>query len=285
MALCSHTLPLDPDGATLYYEIQGSGPLLILVPGGHGTSMLFTSLATTLSTHFRVVTYDRRGFRRSSSLIVPPVGQAITAHADDLAALITHLTHGEGAIIFGSSWAAIITISLVSRYPELVIKAILHEPTLVALFPSQRATQLRATVAEILHVYHNKGTAAANRLMMPLIGSPADREAFGRTALYRELATLKTDFFALYFEREFGEWASFAPDIEALGRESGKLILVVGEDEGAPEFPSYTMVELSRRLRVSLARFPGGHMGYVYKEKEFAEALVRAIHRDERARL
>jgi pimeloyl-ACP methyl ester carboxylesterase len=285
MALRSYTLPVEPNGATLYYEIQGSGPLLILVPGGHGTSMLFTSLATTLSTHFRVVTYDRRGFHRSASLTVPPNGQAITAHADDLAALITHLSNGKGATIFGSSWAAIITMSLVARYPELGTKAILHEPTLVALFPSWRATQLRATVAGILEAYRTKGTAAANRLMMPLIGSPSDREAFGRTPLYRQLATLKTDFFALYFEREFGECGSFVPDVEALKRARNKLILVVGEDDGASEFPRYTMVELSRRLDVSVARFPGGHMGYVYKEKEFADALVRALLGDARARL
>ncbi|KAL3443414.1 Alpha/Beta hydrolase protein [Aspergillus insuetus] len=285
MALCSGTLPLDHNGATLYYETQGSGPLLILVPGGHGTSMLFTSLAATLSKNFRVVTYDRRGFHRSASLTVPPIGRAISKHADDLAALITHLSNAKGATIFGSSWAAIITTSLVARYPELVTKAILHEPTLVALFPSWRATQLCATVADTLQAYRTKGTAAANRLMMPLIGSPSDREAFGKTALYRQLATLKTDFFALYFEREFGECGSFVPDVEALRRERHRLILVVGEDDGAPEFPRYTMVELSRRLDVSVARFPGGHMGYVYKEREFAEAVVRALLGDERARL
>jgi pimeloyl-ACP methyl ester carboxylesterase len=188
--------------------------------------MLFTSLAISLSTHFRVVTYDRRGFHRSSSLTVPPNGQAITAHADDLAALITYLSNGEGAMSFGSSWVAIITLSLVTRYPELVTKVILHEPTLVALFPSWRATQLRATVAGILEAYYSKGTAAANRLMMPLIGSLSDREALGRTPLYRQLATLKTDFFALYFEREFGECGSFVPDVEALKREREKLILV-----------------------------------------------------------
>ncbi|KAJ0418751.1 Alpha/Beta hydrolase protein [Aspergillus carlsbadensis] len=285
MALQSHTLPLDPNGASLYYEIQGAGPVLILVPGGQGTSILFTSLAATLSTHFRVVTYDRRGFHRSASLAVPPTGQAVTAHTNDLAALITHVSHGEGAIVFGSSWAAILAMNLVSTHPDLVTKAILHEATLIALFPPTKATQLCAAVAQILQTYHTKGTAAANRLMMPLLGSQADREAFSKTGAYRDLAALKTDFFALYFQREFVEWGWFVPDVEGLRRERGKLVLVVGEDPGAPRFPGESMGELARRVGVGIGRVPGGHMGYVYREREFASAVVGAVLRDERARL
>ncbi|KAL2808312.1 Alpha/Beta hydrolase protein [Aspergillus granulosus] len=286
MALRSNTLPLDPDGASLYFETQGSGPLLVLISGGHGTSMLFTGLAATLSTHFHVVTYDRRGFHRSSALAVPPNGQALTAHTDDLAALIAHLSGGgEGAIVFGSSWAAAIAMNLVTMYPSLVAEALLHEPTVVALFPAPKDEQLRGTVAAILHAYHTKGTSAANRLLMPVVASRVDREEFGRTPLYRQLASLKTDFFSLYFQREFGETGSFVPDIPALREQRGKLLLAMGDDASAPEFPSFTVTELSRRLGVPAVKFLGGHMGYTYRVGDFAEAVFRYLLRGKLARL
>ncbi|KAL3459542.1 alpha/beta-hydrolase [Aspergillus heterothallicus] len=286
MTLRSGTLPLDSNGASLYYETQGFGPLLVLIPGGHGTSLLFTSLAATLSAHFRVVTYDRRGFNRSASLAIPPRGQALATHTGDLAALISHLSgDGEGAILFGSSWAAIIAISLLTTYPRLVGKAILHEPTLVALFPSPKDAQLRDTVTAISQEFQSKGAPAANRLLMPLVGSRTDREAFARTPLYAELASLKTDFFSLYFQREFGECGSFIPDLMALQQERDKLVLVMGDDVSAPEFPIYTVTELSRALGVPAVRFPGGHMGYTYMEKQFADAIVRSLLGSEVARL
>ncbi|KAL2852055.1 Alpha/Beta hydrolase protein [Aspergillus pseudoustus] len=285
MALHASTLPLEPYGASLYYETQGSGPLLFLIPGGHGTSLLFTGLAAKLSGRFRVVTYDRRGFNRSSSLAAPAKDQALRTHTEDLAALISHLSHGEGAIIFGSSWAAIIAMSLVTTRPNLVAKAILHEPTLVALFPSAKHAQLRGVVEAILHAYRTKGTAPASRLLGPLVGSRSDREAFGRTPVYSELASLATDFFALYFQREFGECASFVPDLVVLRRERDKLLLVTGDDESAPEFPSFSVEELARRLGVTAATFPGGHMGYTYREAEFAAAIVQSVLGNGLARL
>ncbi len=55
----------DVDGASLYYETHGSGPLIVIVAGATGTGASFTSLAEHLADNATVLTYDRRGFSRS----------------------------------------------------------------------------------------------------------------------------------------------------------------------------------------------------------------------------
>ena len=56
---------LKVPGAQLSYEVEGSGPLLILIPGAAGVGEVFHQVARELSAHHHVVTYDRRGFSRS----------------------------------------------------------------------------------------------------------------------------------------------------------------------------------------------------------------------------
>ncbi len=51
-------------GARLYFEVQGSGPALILI--GHPmNSSGFATIAAILADDYTVITYDPRGFGRS----------------------------------------------------------------------------------------------------------------------------------------------------------------------------------------------------------------------------
>jgi pimeloyl-ACP methyl ester carboxylesterase len=56
---------LEVPGAILHYETQGSGPVLVLVPGANGEAGIFKPLADALQDAFTVVRYDRRGFSDS----------------------------------------------------------------------------------------------------------------------------------------------------------------------------------------------------------------------------
>ena len=58
-----HTL--DVPGARLSYEVQGSGPALMLVGHPMGASG-FASIAPLLAEVYTVVTYDPRGFAHST---------------------------------------------------------------------------------------------------------------------------------------------------------------------------------------------------------------------------
>src|SRR5947207_14009686 len=59
----AHTLAVP--GATLYYEVQGTGPVLLLLPGGGGDAAIFDVIAAPLAARYTVVTVDPRGYSRS----------------------------------------------------------------------------------------------------------------------------------------------------------------------------------------------------------------------------
>jgi pimeloyl-ACP methyl ester carboxylesterase len=47
--------------ATLFYRVTGSGPMLLILPGGHGDADTARTLCDQLIDNYMVVTYDRRG--------------------------------------------------------------------------------------------------------------------------------------------------------------------------------------------------------------------------------
>src|ERR1700730_10241288 len=73
----------------LYYEDHGSGPPVGRI---HGSPLSGTSwekqLPVLLEAGYRVITYDRRGFGKSSQ---PVAGYNYDTFAEDLHKLITHL--------------------------------------------------------------------------------------------------------------------------------------------------------------------------------------------------
>src|ERR1700687_1201158 len=57
---------LKAPGATIYYEVRGSGPLLVMIPGGPTDAGVMADLARKLADRYTVVAYDPRGNSRSA---------------------------------------------------------------------------------------------------------------------------------------------------------------------------------------------------------------------------
>ena len=85
----------------LYYEDHGSGQPVVLIHGypldGHSWERQVPAL---LEAGHRVITYDRRGFGRSSQ---PTKGYDYDTFAADLKALLDHLALGEDVVLVGFS--------------------------------------------------------------------------------------------------------------------------------------------------------------------------------------
>ncbi len=79
-------------GARLYYETQGNGPLILMVPGANGAADVFKSVAEHLAARYTVVTYDRRGFSRSQLDGPQDYDLRLETDADDIRRLIEHLS-------------------------------------------------------------------------------------------------------------------------------------------------------------------------------------------------
>jgi pimeloyl-ACP methyl ester carboxylesterase len=149
-------------GATLFYRVRGSGPPLVILPGGDGAADSVDAVSDQLVDRYRVVTYDRRGLSRSR-LDAPAEGLTLATHSDDAHRLLAALTT-EPAFVLGSSIGALIGLDLVARHPEQVRVLVAHEPPAWELLPDaerERATRAqedaentfqRALLAGVVHV-------------------------------------------------------------------------------------------------------------------------------------
>src|SRR6266700_7402653 len=129
-----HMSTLKVPGAQLFYEVSGSGPLLILIPGAVGVGEVFHPLAHHLSAQYQVVTYDRRGFSRSQLDEPQDYEHRLATDTDDVRRLIEHLTD-KPAIVFGNSSGAIVALEVLTHSPEWVQTMVAHEPPVVFLLP------------------------------------------------------------------------------------------------------------------------------------------------------
>lgn len=104
---------LDVDGGSIYYEVAGKGPALVLVHGGFGDRRMWDDQFKRFARYFRVVRYDHRGFGKSS------VPKAKYSPAADLVRLLDHLkiTH---AHIIGNSMGGSLAIDFAIKHPERV---------------------------------------------------------------------------------------------------------------------------------------------------------------------
>src|SRR2546422_7312479 len=96
------TNTLEVPGASLYYEVRGSGPVLLMMPGGPADAATFRRIEDDLASTYRVVTYDPRGL--SHSKLNEPLDDSRMGQifADDVHRLLATLTDTK-ANVFASS--------------------------------------------------------------------------------------------------------------------------------------------------------------------------------------
>ena len=136
------------NGTTLYAEVRGSGPPILLIPGGAEDAEGWRPVAERLH-GWTVVTYDRRGTLRSGREDWPGRGSA--QHADDAAGLLQSLGLSD-AVVFGGSSAGIIALRMALRHPSLVRRALVFEPGYLRMVPAGAELQRTADAAIDAHL-------------------------------------------------------------------------------------------------------------------------------------
>ena len=108
----------EHDDLKLFYREQGSGPLLLILPGNTASSACHTAELEYFAKCFHAVSPDFRGTGQSERL--PVWTREWWQHcADDLAALLSHLGE-EKCFVMGTSGGANIALLFAIRHPELV---------------------------------------------------------------------------------------------------------------------------------------------------------------------
>ncbi|UGT63397.1 alpha/beta fold hydrolase [Nocardia asteroides] len=256
---------LGPEAPPLYYRTRGSGPVVLLLPGGDGDADSYDDLAGQLSTEFTVVSYDRRGLSRSAGA-GPPAG--IAAHADDAAAVLSAVTDAP-AFVFGSSIGAVIALELLGRRRELVRRAVVHEPPVAALLTEPERTELATAQSGIEAAHRRDGMPAAMALFARLAGLGAtDRESGVELPAPGPYRADNLEYFLTY---DAPAVRAYLPDLPALRAGSAAIVPALGAaTSGVVARCAPALAEL---LGVETALFPGGHTGPRMHPRAYAEQL------------
>jgi pimeloyl-ACP methyl ester carboxylesterase len=117
-------LVTSKDGTKISYRQMGTGPALVLVPGGMQAAQNFMKLGTALSPSFTVTILNRRGRSLSGPY---RENHSIQREVEDLDAVLQE-TGAED--VFGLSAGALITLTAASTLP-ILRRIALYEPPLV----------------------------------------------------------------------------------------------------------------------------------------------------------
>jgi len=268
---------LKVPGATLYYEIRGSGPVLLCISGGPTDAGMFTDLGSRLADRYTVVSYDQRGHSRST-LDGQPEDIPVALHADDAAAILETVGK-EPAYVYGNSGGGTIGLDLVARRPDLVRTLVAHETFLIDLLPD--AARWRSEFDDISETYRAEGVFPAmekfgavveeggpkySEEMAQAEPSPEDQEMFGRM----------TGNFDLFIAHELQLNGGYVPDFEALRSAPTRIVSAAGETSGE-QAARRSAIALAERLGNTVTYLPGGHGGWGSDPQEFAEKLHEVL--------
>jgi len=263
----SHSL--DVPGARLYYELQGSGPALMLVGHPMGAAG-FATLAPLLAEDYTVVTYDPRGFDRST-IDDPDQDAEPDLLADDVRRLL-EAVGDQPAYVFGSSGGAVTGLALVTHHPGHVQALVAHEPPLALLLPE--AEEARAGMHDIYDTYRDNGDRAAWQKFSAFTGiniGPQSGDDAPPPPAAGAVATSER-----FFRHGLLPITFYELDIAALQGVPAQVV-VAGGTTSTGQFAQRTAVALAERLDTPMIEFPGGHIGFVSDAKEFAGVLRRTL--------
>jgi pimeloyl-ACP methyl ester carboxylesterase len=288
---------LDVPGAQLYYEVRGSGPLLLVV-GQPMTSGPFAPLADLLADRYTVVTYDPHGVGESTvedpSLPVTPEVEAY-----DLANVIDAVGGGP-ADVFGTSGGAVAGLALAVRHPDKVRTLIAHEPPIPELLPD--ASHIQAVVDDVEDTYRAYGTGAAWGKFVPLVmysglvteaGVPPvtwppagaqgqdaagsdgsdDAEATQQPPTPTEKQQADDE---LFFQSMLKPFLRYEPRVDALRSGIPRVIIGVGATSHE-EIAARTSAALAEQLGTTPMPFPGHHAGFMEDPAGFARTISQVL--------
>ncbi|RBM11528.1 alpha/beta hydrolase [Prauserella sp. PE36] len=259
-----------PD-ATLYYEVRGSGPVVVLV-GAPMDARSFEPLADLLAADHTVLTTDPRGINRSK---VDDPGRDSTPEqrADDLSRLLTHLGAGPAAVL-GSSGGAVSVLALAQAHPEQVHTVIAHEPPLDELLADRE--ELRERTEDIIATYLAGDALGAGRKFLAVANIHLPDEVvehmFGGEQGPQDAADAHFQY--AHMLRPTTRWV---PDFDRLRSGSPRIVVGIGEESGG-QLCERTSLALADGLGIAPTRFPGDHVGFAEDPGAF-DTRLRAVLR------
>jgi pimeloyl-ACP methyl ester carboxylesterase len=289
---------LQAPGARVHYEVRGSGPLLLMIPGGPQDAGVLAGQARLLADRYTTVAYDPRGNSRST-LDGEPADQSVEVHADDAARLVEELGGGP-AYVFGTSAGGQIGLALAVRRPDLVRAVVAHEPPCVLLL--EDPAPVLAESEEVYDTYLRDGVEAGIARFLGLHGlddhalgdpgraAPDDGpdggpDERGGSAEGPEGAEDSEDAatsarvsgnFGYFLGHGLRPLSRYVPDTAALRTGAPRVVVGLGRESAGRSIHAIGLA-LAGALATEPVDFPGDHIGFESHPDGFARTLDRAL--------
>lgn len=157
---------LNVPGAKLHYTAIGKGPLLLFIHGAGGSGEMFRRVAEQLSSSFTVVTWDRRGYSKSTLEGPQDFTNRLEVDASDASRLIEHISSDKSAFVFGTSSGAIVGLALLLRFPNNVLSLVAHEPPCIDVLNEEDRKKAAAFNHSLYDLYREKSPNEALQVFL-----------------------------------------------------------------------------------------------------------------------
>jgi pimeloyl-ACP methyl ester carboxylesterase len=267
-------------GATLHYEVAGSGPVLLLIAGGSTDAGVYSGIVGQLAEEYTVVTYDPRGNSRS-----PYDGDAqdesIEQSVADALAVLDAVAGAreEPAYVFGSGSGAITGLELLTRHPDRVRMLVAHEPPCTEVLPD--AADARAFFEEVHKTYVEDGLTVAEVVFMMGTGMDGDAMPPMEDLLpeYRQLAERMQANADNFYAHKLLPFTRYQPDLDVLRQLADRVVPAAGLESYA-NLPGRPIDVIADHLGWPVVLFTGGHGGYSSHPAPFATHLSLLLNAD-----
>ncbi|MGW0084961.1 alpha/beta fold hydrolase [Streptomyces sp. NPDC003393] len=254
----------------LHYDVCGTGPVLLLLPGGAGHPMGLEPMTLRLARRFTVVTYDPLGLAHGR-LGLPVADQRVEEWSDGANRVLDAvLPEGEPAYVLGTSSGGVAALDLQARHPGRLRHVVAHEPPCVAVLPD--GARRRESFREVYDTYRAAGPRAAGARMAAVLAerTVADGTPEGRPLTREEELSSPM---ALFLAHVLGPFTSYAPPADP---PAVPLTLAAGIGSRG-QLLHRTAALLAERYGAGFAEFPGGHIGAVEQPEAFADRLADVL--------
>jgi len=280
MTRSTTTGALAVPGATLHYQICGTGRTLLISQSGEGDADRSRDLVAELSDTYTVVTYDRRGLSRSR-LDDPGRGVTMAEHADDVHRLLAALTDTP-ALMLGCSLGAVIGLHVALAHPEQVQTLVAHEPVAPRLLPDDRRARHERELAALQDLYLRAGLGATLPEIARTLGidpAGADREA---DLTPQPMTPQRVANFDHFIRHDFTAIIDDTLDAAALRDVDTRIVPAAGRTTPRSVFDHLAAAALATLLDRRLHVAPGGHNGNTTHPRAYARWLRETLEAADR---
>jgi pimeloyl-ACP methyl ester carboxylesterase len=257
---------VENEGCELHYWYQGTGPLIIFIPGGNGHGKQYNKMMTILSPNYTCATFDRRKMSASTckvnKLLSPP------QQARDVATIIKAMSF-EKSIVFGSSLGGVIAFQFGIDFPKMVEHLICHEAPTSSLLPD--STKIHDILFPCYELYRSSGLDAAVPPFKATFVGYTD-EGVPPTVSPEPHNPIN------FWENEFLPATFYTPDLRKLGPDGHDLsVAVIAGARSRDAWYARTTIEQQKIIGCLRIVAPGHHQGFEVEVEEFTPVFVKLL--------